>query len=78
MEKKFMLTLHVSESELTSIASFFYGRWLYFEKIRDATNSLRCSTMQYQIECNMTKEQKEGEEYEAYKEFNKKMASMAK
>jgi hypothetical protein len=77
MEKKFMLTLHVSESELTSIASFFYGRYLYFERKKDATNSLRCSTMQYQIECSMSKEQKEGEEYKLFKEANKKMAAMA-
>ncbi len=63
MEKKFMLTLHISENELPACAAYFFSRKLIYEVQNDSINALRCSTMQYQIESNMSKEEKEGERY---------------
>ena len=63
MEKKFMLTLHVSESELPELGSFFHARQLKYKDQNDNISVLRCSTMQYMIESSMSEEMRTGPEY---------------
>lgn len=59
MEKKFILTFHIAESELSTLAAFFYGKAQAYMLQSDTFNNLRCNTNLHLITSNMEAAQHE-------------------
>lgn len=58
MEKKYTISLHISESELESLAQFYFNQALIHGKNNDKVSELRCVTNATMLRMEMPEEMK--------------------
>lgn len=72
MEKKFILTFHISETELSQIGMMWYCNALVYQFKGNKLDQLRCETNLHLLESNMDKPQREH-----FKAAQKRVVQMA-